>query len=255
MARRPKREEHENHERWLISYADFITLMFAFFVVMYSISQVNENKYKTFSDAMNDIFSAKEKTKEPEPSPQERVFKAIVIKRDVRMIEEQRRIQAKMKDLAAGLTQVMSPLIEKGQVGVTQSKRGVTIYLSASMLFRSGEATLQPGSLGVLRQVSAILGKQEEAVEVEGHTDDVPIENKQFPSNWELSSARACSVVRLLLENGVPEKRLSAVGLASRQPLLPNTSAENRAKNRRVTITILSPEIAHANPNGEKALE
>jgi len=95
----------------------------------------------------------------------------------------------------------------------------------------------------VLRQVAAVLSKEELPIEVEGHSDDIPIATAQFPSNWELSSARASSVVRMLIDNGVPAKRLAVVGLASNQPLVPNDSPENRARNRRVTITIMSPNV------------
>jgi chemotaxis protein MotB len=94
-----------------------------------------------------------------------------------------------------------------------------------------------------LRSVADILSKEDMPVEVEGHTDDIPIATAKFPSNWELSSVRASSVVRILIDNGVPEKNLSVVGLAANQPLLPNTNAENRARNRRVTITIASPNL------------
>ena len=116
-------------------------------------------------------------------------------------------------------------------------------FLSASTLFSTGEATVQAESLNLLHRVSEVLSKENMPVEVEGHTDDIPISTAKFPSNWELSSVRASSVVRVLIDNGVPEKNLSVVGLASNQPLLPNTNAENRAKNRRVTITIASPNL------------
>lgn len=115
--------------------------------------------------------------------------------------------------------------------------------ISASTLFGTGEAVLQPSSLDVLRQVAVVLSKEDMSIEVEGHTDDTPIATAQFPSNWELSSARASSVVRMLADNGIPAKRLAVVGLASNQPLVPNNSVENRARNRRVTITIASPNL------------
>ncbi|HCI13429.1 MAG: flagellar motor protein MotD [Gallionellales bacterium GWA2_60_142] len=245
MARRIKRYEHDNGDRWLISYADFVTLLFAFFVVMYSISSVNEEKYKTFGDALNSAFN-KEGGASPNAAsgPQEQQSMLFMADRQtVRLGEQQRRIQAHMKSLSAGLSQVMSDLIDQRQVSINQTKRGVEIDISASALFRTGEATLQPGTLDVLRQVASVLSKEELPIEVEGHTDDVPIATAQFPSNWELSSARASSVVRQLVESGVSAKRLAVVGLASNQPLASNDTPEGRAKNRRVTITILSPDI------------
>lgn len=242
MARRRKRLEHDNHDRWLISYADFVTLLFAFFVVMYSISSVNEEKYKTFGTALNSAFGQQAGTISPaeKSNPQEPGILLMVDPQTARLGAQQRKIQEHMKNLHAGLSQVLSELISQHQVSVNQTKRGVEIDISASTLFQTGEAALQSGSQEVLRQVALVLGKEEFPVEVEGHTDDVPIATAQFPSNWELSSARASSVVRLLIDNGVPESRLAVVGLAANQPLAPNDSQENRAKNRRVTITIVS---------------
>lgn len=245
MARRSKRIEHDNHDRWLISYADFITLLFAFFVVMYSISSVNESKYKTFSDSLSVAFSKQPSAAAPTPvsSQQEQMLKGLVDRRTARLGEQQRKIQERMKVIAGGLSQVMSNMITSGLVSVSQTRRGVVIDISASSLFKTGEATLQPESFGALRRVAAVLSKEEYAIEVEGHTDDVPIKNFQFPSNWELSAARASSVARMLIDNGVTEKRLAVVGLAANQPLAPNDSPENRAKNRRVTIMIVSPNM------------
>ncbi|MCK9201642.1 MAG: flagellar motor protein MotD [Gallionella sp.] len=241
MTRRIKRYEHDNRDRWLISYADFVTLLFAFFVVMYSISSVNEEKYKSFGDALNSAFN-KDGSASAASAPQGQTMLFMVDRQTVRLGEQQRKIQAHMKNLSAGLSQVMSTLIDQRQVSVNQTTRGVEIDISASTLFRTGEAALQPATLDVLRQVAAVLSKEELPIEVEGHTDDVPIATAQFPSNWELSSARASSVVRLLIDNGVPAKQLAVVGLASNQPLAPNDNPEGRARNRRVTITIVSPD-------------
>lgn len=243
MTRRTKRIEHDNHDRWLVSYADFVTLLFAFFVVMYSISSVNEDKYKSFGDALNTAFNKAGTASDGASGVQGQSTLFMVDRQTVRLGEQQRKIQAHMKRLGDGLSQVMSDLIDQKQVSVNQTKRGVEIDISASALFRTGEATLQPATLDLLRQVAAVLGKEELAIEVEGHTDDVPIATAQFPSNWELSSARASSVVRMLIESGVPAKRLVVVGLASNQPLATNGTSEGRARNRRVTITIVSPDM------------
>ena len=254
MALRKKRIDHDNHDRWLISYADFVTLLFAFFVVMYSISSVNETKYKTFSDSLNSAFSkqpSSANTVTVLPNEQEQLLKALVDKRTARLGEQQRKIQDRMRNLTSNLSQVMSPLINQHLVNIHPSKRGVEIDISASLLFKTGEAVLQPGAIDVLREVSAVLSKEELPVDVEGHTDDIPIMTAQFPSNWELSSARASSVVRMMVHNGVPEKRLAVVGLASNQPIAPNDSPENRAKNRRVSITIVSPNIERIITSGE----
>lgn len=243
MARRRKRVEHDNHDRWLISYADFVTLLFAFFVVMYSISSINESKYKIFSDSLKIAFSNQSDWAADTVVPNEPtvLLRALVDRRTARLGEQQRKIQERMNELASGLSKVMSPLIKQGMVNVNPVRRGVVLDISASSLFKTGEAILQPESLPVLLEVAKVLSKEELPIEVEGHTDDIPISTLQFPSNWELSSARASSVVRRLIENGVAETHLSVVGLASTHPLVPNDTPENRARNRRVTITILSP--------------
>jgi len=242
---RRKRTEAGNHDRWLVSYADFITLMFAFFVVMYSVAIEKEGAYKEFSDSLSSVFAKKPAAGSPGVllNPEAQKLKSIVDKRTARLGEEQRKIQERMKSISGNLSQVMAPMIEKGLVNITQTPRGVVVDISASRLFNTGEASLQPASLDVLRQVAQVLSKEELPIDVEGHTDDVPIATAQFPSNWELSSGRASSVVRLMIDNGVPAQRLSVVGLASNQPLVPNDSPENRAKNRRVTVTIVSPKV------------
>lgn len=252
MARRRKRIDHDNHERWLISYADFITLLFAFFVVMYSISSVNEGKYKVFSDSLSVAFTnqLRPTAEIPAISPQEQMLRTLVDRRTARLGEQQRKIQEHMKKIAGNLNQVMAPMISQGQVNVVQTRRGVVLDISASALFRAGEAAVQPGSVVVLKQVASVLAREDHAIEVEGHTDDIPISTPQFPSNWELSSARASSVVRILIDNGIQAKRLTAVGLAANQPLAPNDSPENRARNRRVTITIVSPDMERTAPPG-----
>lgn len=252
MARRKKRIEHDNHDRWLISYADFITLLFAFFVVMYSISSVNEGKYKIFSDSLSIAFANQSSSTSANivPNPHEQMLKALVDRRTARLNAQQREIQERMKKLENGISQVMLSMINKDLVSVSRNKRGVVIDINASSLFKTGDATLQPGALDVLREVSVVLSKEELTIEVEGHTDDVPIKTAQFPSNWELSSARASSVARMLIDNGVPAKNLAVVGLASNQPLAPNDSPESRARNRRVAIKIVSPDMARAMKSG-----
>lgn len=246
MARRNRHSEHDNPDRWLISYADFVTLLFAFFVVMYSISSVNEEKYKNFSDSLSIAFT-NQPSSPPTPgieiNQQGQMPKALVDRRTARLGEQQRKIQDRMKNLANGLGTVMLPLINQGLVNINLTKRGVELDIRASSLFKTGDAVLQPSYLEVLREVSQVLSKEELPVEVQGHTDDIPIMTVQFPSNWELSSARASSVARMLIDNGVATRRLSVVGFASNQPLVPNNSPENRSRNRRVSIMIMSPNV------------
>ncbi len=247
MARRKKRIEHSNPDRWLISYADFITLLFAVFVVLYAISSVNEAKYKIFSDSLSIAFTNQPSTSSTTiiPNKQEQLLRTLVDRRTARLGEQQRKMQERMKAVANGLSQVMATMIGQGLVSVNQTKRGIVIDISASSLFKPGEAVLQPAAAEVLNRVAIVLSQEDQPIEVEGHTDDVPISTPLFPSNWELSSARASSVVRMLIDHGVPPQRLSAVGMASNQPVVANDSPEHRAKNRRVSITILTPDTEH----------
>jgi chemotaxis protein MotB len=247
VAFRRKRVDRDNHERWLISYADFITLLFAFFVVMYAISSVNENKYKTFGLSLGSAFG----TNTPKPTDsnpirlneQELYFKSIIDRRNARLAEQQLRQNERMQNLVGKLNQVMDALVKNGQVTVSQTNRGVMLDINASALFAQGDATLAATALNTLSEVAKVLGDGEQLIEVEGYTDNVPISTAIYPSNWELSSARASSVVRLFINHGVEAKRLTAVGAADNNPVLSNDTPEGRARNRRVTITVLSPEL------------
>ena len=252
MARRPKRAEHDNHERWMVSYADFITLLFAFFVVMYGISSVNEGKYRIFSVSVNQAFGANGKAGEGSGiklTEDEIFFKSLVDRRNARLAEKQRKQNERMQNLAQTLNSAMASFVKNGQMNVSQNGRGVELEINASALFNQGEADIQPEAKKTLADAAKVLADNDFAIEVEGHTDNMPISTARFPSNWELSSARASSVVRLFIDQGIVAKRLKAVGEADNQPVVPNDTPENRARNRRVTITVLSPE-----PEAEPAI-
>ncbi|MFA6121531.1 MAG: flagellar motor protein MotD [Sideroxydans sp.] len=246
MARRAKRQGPDNHDRWLVSYADFITLLFAFFVVMYALSSVNEGKYKVFNVSMSQAFGTQGAAADGgtmKLTEQEMYFKSLVDRRNARLAEKQRKLNARMQKLNESLTTKMAGFVKNGQMTVSQSNRGVTLDINASMLFKPGEATVQAEAVQTLADVAKILAEEELAIEVEGHTDNIPISNAQFPSNWELSSARASSVVRLFIEQGIISTRLKATGLADNVPIEENSSIEGRARNRRVAVTVLAPEV------------
>jgi len=249
MARRSRRQDEENHERWLISYADFITLLFALFVVLYAISKVDEGKYKVLGNSLNFAFGSVSLARQGTPSQtapqneQELLLKSLVDKRNARLAEQQRKQNEAMQAMVKNLNQVMAPLVKSELVNVTQTPRGVVVDINASALFEQGEAALQRGAARTLAAVAKVMEQGKEAIEVEGHTDDIPIFTPQFPSNWELSAARASSVVRLFIDQGVAAERLRAVGLASYHPIGSNETAEGRTRNRRVTITIVAPAI------------
>lgn len=247
MARRRKREEeHENHERWLVSYADFITLLFAFFVVMYAVSSVNEGKYRVLSDSIVSAFARE--TPLPAPTSEregQQLPLSLPIQRQ-RAEAETKREREQMTDIGRELIETLSPLISEGKVRVMQTSRGVNVEINASVLFAQGEARLSGQYGQVLKAVANVLKDGQHAIRVEGHTDNVPISTASFPSNWELSAARASSVVRLFADSGIDESRLVAVGHGSTRPVASNDTAEGRTRNRRVQLLVLSALPDHA---------
>jgi chemotaxis protein MotB len=241
MARKKHQDEPDNHERWLVSYADFITLLFAFFVVMYAVSSVNVGKYRVLSESLGSAFGRAVPVVQPTSAQigmalggQQRLLSAQ--KHDLAV----RREKEQMTDMARDILKALAPLVSQGRVHVSQSSRGISVEINASVLFAPGEAKLTNESGQALRAVASVLKNDKHAIQVEGHTDNVPIGNPMFPSNWELSAVRASSVVRLLVENGIDEKRLIAVGHGSNEPVGPNGTAEGRSRNRRVEVMILS---------------
>ena len=228
----------ENHERWLISYADFITLLFAFFVVMYAISIVNEGKYAVLSEALGDAFGGRSVAPQAHTSVEPVLPLSHIVNR--KRAEAARRERERMEILAKDLTATLMPLVKSGQVRVTQNARGIGIELNASVLFAQGEAILQNEAREVLGEVAGLLKDAPQRIEVEGHTDNLPITNERFASNWELSAVRAASVVRLFIESGVQDVRLSAIGHGATRPMAPNDTPANQARNRRVAVMILA---------------
>ena len=253
--RRPsnQHEHRDNHDRWLVSYADFITLLFAFFVVMYAISSVNENKYRVLSGSLVNAFKrnvastnqpaaielpSSEIESEPEPEQSEVEEEPVLSEQETeRVIRKQ-----KMQGMASDIMHVLAPLVQDGRVSVTQSIQGIAIEINASVLFSPGYAELAENSTQTLSAVAAVVQGHEHEIHVEGHTDNVPIRTIHYPSNWELSTARASSVVRLFIKNGVDPRRLTALGYGENRQVASNETPEGRARNRRVTIMIMSNE-------------
>lgn len=261
MSRRRKNEdEHENHERWLVSYADFITLLFAFFVVMYSLSSINEGKYRVLSDSIVQAF----RSINVNESGQQIIIPPVTVAPSVvppvpqvqtptpeeLKAEEQRRQNAqKMRSMADEIRRVLQPLTENGQVSVTEGAFGITVEINASVLFAPGEAVLGIPAVTALRAVANVIALAAFPVTIEGHTDNIPINTFRFPSNWELSAVRASSVVRLFVESGVAPERLTAAGYADQRPVASNADEEGRSRNRRVAILIES-RVAEVAPVG-----
>ena len=241
MARRKREEDHDNHERWMVSYADFITLLFAFFVVMYALSSVNEGKYRVLSDSMVSAFrNVHINTSSQIPLmtiPPIQIQKSTAVRAQEAARQKQR---DKMRNVAKDIMEVMAPLIEQGKVRVIETSRGVSIEINDSILFSPGQALLQPPLVKAMQGIAEVLAPTDFPVIIEGHTDNVPIRNAQFPSNWELSAVRATTVLRLFADAGVAAERLTAIGYADTRPVEPNLLADGRAHNRRVTILIES---------------
>jgi len=237
MLRRQNRDLHVNHERWLVSYADFITLLFAFFVVMYSISQVNESKYRVLSTTLESAF----KTPSKNILLSESTGDTPVLASSRQLIDLQGRTDDYANSLISlenAFRETFGDLIETGLMQVSSNELWLQIELRDSILFGSGSAEASAQAQQIFAEVSQLLAGLEHQVQIAGFTDNVPISNERFPSNWELSSARASALVKWMVEQGLKPSRLSAVGYAEHQPVASNDTAEGRALNRRVAIMI-----------------
>ena len=268
MRRHVVHEEHINHEAWAIPYGDLITLLLAFFVVMYSISSVNEGKYRTVANSIQNAFNGTPKVIDPitvgkEPSmslkpsvltmPQKPTSEPIAPpmpapapetpKADATPPPAPPPPEAQAEDRLAGIAdrveQLMAPLIDKQLMVVRRHRMNLEVEIRADVLFPSGVANLSPQALPPLRDLAGILAGFANPLRVEGHTDDVPIATAEFPSNWELSAARAASVARLLIDTGVDPHRLAISGRGEFQPEASNATAEGRNHNRRVKLIVL----------------
>lgn len=242
MRRKHRPEEHENHERWLVSYADFITLLFAFFVVMYAISSVNEGKYRILSDSLTSAFrnvtpSSINPIQVGQPSSGQ-IVRPVASAVEIKPADtaEARKMQLMANELKGSL----GSMIDQGKVRVTHSKRGIAIEINDSILFDPARADLQSASSEMLLAVAEMVKDTDNLIQIEGHTDNQPIRSPQFPSNWELASARAASVVRLFAEAGIAPQRMVVIGYGEFRPVEPNDTIERRARNRRVTLNILA---------------
>jgi chemotaxis protein MotB len=237
MARRRKRAApHVNHERWLVSYADFITLLFAFFTTMYAISTVDAQKMSKMVASMQVALKGDPMQHvAPVPLPQNGVPQPIVPRLDNLVVLRQQ--------LAARLERQIS----QGNVEIGVDARGLVVSIREAGSFPSGSAELAESARSLLAQVAAPLSELPHPVRIEGHTDDTPIRNSRFRSNWELSTARATQVIAYLQNDlGLAATRLSAAGYGEFHPRVPNDSPAARAQNRRVDLVILNASTTAA---------
>lgn len=243
MARRRRPEEHANHERWLVSYADFITLLFAFFVVMYSISSINEGKYKVLSDSMVGAFNQPDRSIKAIPIGDERPRtiapdRSLTDDIDGSDSSSERGPADPLETIASDVRNAFGDLMKTEQLTVRGNELWVEITLNSSLLFPSGDAIPNDAAFSIIEKVAKILAPYENPVHVEGFTDNLPIRTAQFPTNWELSAARAASIVRMMAMEGVAPGRMAAVGYGEFQPVADNATADGRARNRRVVLVV-----------------
>jgi chemotaxis protein MotB len=238
MARRRYTEDHQNHDSWAIPYGDLVTLLLAFFVVMYSISSVNEGKYRVVSDSLNAAFRGAPTTVAPvqvgEPAASTLAAPIVQLPPDVKTMA--------LRQLAQQAEEAMGQLIMQGLVDVQQGDGFVEISIRSDILFASGAAKLAAEAEPAIRQLGAALRNFPNSIQVQGHTDNVPLAGGPYPSNWELSASRAASVVHMLIASGVAPERLAVVAYGEFRPVLPNTTPDARNANRRVVLTIVGSE-------------
>jgi chemotaxis protein MotB len=237
---------HDNGERWLLTYADLITLLMVFFVVLYSMSSADSSKFKAISVSLQQAFNLDVLKGRGGTSIGETVEASVPSVLD-NLINSSQVSQVSL--LGSKIQAAADGVAQSPDVSVSIDKEGVVIRLSGSYLFDSGRAELKPNSLGILDAVSAELRLQANDIRIDGHTDSTPIDSARYPTNWELSVARALAVTRYLTEtDGVPSGRLMAAGFGEFRPLVPNDTREHRAMNRRVEIHLLSSTTATIPP-------
>lgn len=239
MARKKKHEgEHENSERWLLTYSDLITLLMIFFVVMYAMSNVDAKKYEQLSQSLGTSLNPTAYQNEATNAS------SSAVKADP---NETKPADIKDPELQKAYEEIKKLVKEKGlesKVSVGIHERGVVVGLMNTVLFEPGSAAIKEDAQQTLIEIGRIANDVHNYIRVEGNTDDVPMNTPQFPSNWELSVVRATEVVKLLIsQSGVSPDKISAVGYGEYRPTVPNTSAENRSRNRKVDIVILSDSL------------
>jgi chemotaxis protein MotB len=232
--------EHDNQERWLLTYADLITLLLGLFVILYAMSKIDKQKYDEVVVALGGVFgssdaaaSMKMRLSELKEGLPEAVTERAKVENEIRQA------------LQLGTSSL--------PVSVGQDERGVTVHIQEELLFPSGSADLKITSLGILDRLAEVFRTLPNDIRVEGHTDNVPISTRAFPSNWHLSVSRALNVGYYLIQKHQlnPEK-VSVVGYSEYHPLLPNTSSENRAHNRRVDIVIVTETVGNVGGSPSK---
>jgi chemotaxis protein MotB len=293
MARKHKHEEHLNAEAWAIPYGDLVTLLLALFVVMYAMSSINEGKYRVMSEALSEAFHGSPRSMKPVQFGEKtqrgqgassridltrQPPKDVSIGGTYRDLKNPQVMPGRITDaqpspqvmpsgnsgyrdggrqtlstIARQVEQAMQGLIAENLIAVRRKGATLEIEIKTDILFASGVATVNADALPVLQKLGGILKPFSNPLRVEGHTDDVPITTAQFPSNWELSAARASGVLHQLIVAGLPPQRLSVSGFGEFQPVADNATAEGRNANRRVVLVVLA-NAGEDGPDLEKVL-
>lgn len=243
MARRcSEPEKASNHERWLLTYADLITLLMIFFVLLYTISNINAKKFADLSASMSKALLGQNSGK---------ILGEAVGQLPIKESLSQQ-VQIEAHNIQNAQQQIEKLIKENGLAGkveVSQESRGLIISLKEALLFKSGSATITPEARVIVVKVGKILSMLPNQMRIEGHTDNLPIHTAAFPSNWELSTGRATNVVKLLInEVGMKPERFSAAGYGEYRPITSNNHEFNRARNRRVDIVVLKSAFDLAEP-------
>lgn len=253
--RRFNLDEEADTDRWMVSYADFITLMFAFFVVMYAISSVNDEKYRVLSATLAETFAVDRASTEPIQvgEPALSASPHVVDLPDSDAHADQEFGDTFIKDPVRAAESLLGGFAEQEGVSIQSNNDWLELNLDASVLFAPGKTSLTPAAEALLERSLALLKKTNNPVTIEGYTDNVPSESALYPSNWEVSSARASAVARYFVGQGIRGERISAVGYGENYPLATNATPAGRAANRRVVIVLARRMDAsrnlNANPN------
>lgn len=262
MALKKEPEKHVNHERWLVSYADFITLLFAVFVTLYAMSQSDKKKTEEVMKSIQESFGMVQAgAPSPKvnviPSQQAHIIPAIkpevsIVPPGARSARGQSRGRAEEKDFRQIKSAIEAYLIKQGaqhKVTLAITRRGLIVSLKEAGFFDSGQAVIRKDAYDLINTISEVVTQYNNPLRLEGHTDNVPISTAQFPTNWELSTARATNALKYLIKNfDVDTDKISATGYGEFRPVADNATAEGRAKNRRVDLVMLSSEGERGEP-------
>jgi len=235
----PPKSEKDRSERWLLTYADLITLLMVFFVVLYSMSAIDVHKFDEMAKAMNIAFTGTGGNSGVLDGGRSIIPGESVEKQRLEMQNTERRVR-----------KVIAKKSLEDKISTQVGERGLIISIKDTVLFLPGQVDLAPAARELITSVAAILAKLPNAIRIEGHTDDEPIHTERFYSNWELSTARATNVVQCFIRDGIAPARLSAAGYGEYRPMVPNTTPRNRALNRRVDIVLVSNEASKYESGG-----